>query len=86
MSATRSASFWYVRWFNCIRASRSKVLCLHFPRNSFQVYDLNREILTCHEISIGKIESSDEDEYDPIELWNAVQEVSRDYRFFQHFP
>ncbi|CRK94497.1 CLUMA_CG008002, isoform A [Clunio marinus] len=44
----------------------------------FLVYAVkNREILTCHEISINKIESSDEDEYDPIELWNAVQEAMR---------
>lgn len=47
---------------------------------SFKVYAVtNREILTCHEISISKIESSDEDEYDPIELWNAVQEVIIDF-------
>lgn len=51
-----------------------------FLVNSFKVYAVtNREILTCHEISISKIESSDEDEYDPIELWNAVQEVIIDF-------
>lgn len=45
-----------------------------------QVYAVkNREILTCHEISIGRIESSDEEEYDPIELWNAVKEVNSTY-------
>lgn len=37
----------------------------------------NSEILTCHELKINKIEgSNDEDEYDPVELWNTVQEVS----------
>ena len=36
----------------------------------------NSEILTCHELKINKIDGNDEDEYDPIELWNTVQEVS----------
>jgi hypothetical protein len=35
----------------------------------------NSEILTCHELKINKIDGNDEDEYDPIELWNTVQEV-----------
>ena len=37
----------------------------------------NREILTCHELNINKIagNGSDDDEYDPIELWNAAKEV-----------
>lgn len=50
---------------------------IRLDTHPFQVYAIkNREILTCHEISIGKIESSEEDEaYDAIELWNAVQEV-----------
>lgn len=39
----------------------------------------NREILTCHEITIEKMESSEEDEYDPVQLWNAVQEVTGNY-------
>lgn len=60
--------------------SRLNSLCLIFLMNSIKVYAVkNREILTCHEISISKIEGSDEDEYDPIELWNAVQEVIIDF-------
>lgn len=69
------------------RGSRSKRLCLQIFFISFKVYAVkNREILTCHEISIGKIDSSDEDEYDPIELWNAVQEVAMliDFSQFLH--
>ena len=43
-------------------------------KNLFKIYALkNSEILTCHDLKINKI---DEDEYDPIELWNTVQEVS----------
>ncbi|KAL7022656.1 hypothetical protein ACKWTF_012333 [Chironomus riparius] len=42
----------------------------------FLIYALkNSEILTCHELKINKIDGNDEDEYDPIELWNTVQEV-----------
>lgn len=42
----------------------------------FLIYALkNSEILTEHELKISKIDSSDEEEYDPVELWNAVQEV-----------
>lgn len=37
----------------------------------------NREILTCHELDINKIagNGNDDDEYDPIELWDAAKEV-----------
>lgn len=43
----------------------------------FKVYAIrNREILTMNEKTISRIKSSDEEEYDPIELWNAVQEVN----------
>lgn len=66
--------------------SRSKVPLFTFSINLFKVYAIkNREILTCHEITIGKIDSDendDEDEYDPREIWTAVQEVSAEYRFF----
>ncbi|KAG5671570.1 hypothetical protein PVAND_001763 [Polypedilum vanderplanki] len=42
----------------------------------FLIYALkNSEILTEHEIKINKVDNSDEEEYDPVELWNAVQEV-----------
>jgi glycerol kinase len=51
--------------------------CLHPISKVYAVK--NREILTCHEIEIGKIEGSDEDEYDPIELWNAVKEVKANF-------
>jgi hypothetical protein len=72
-----------------ISGSKVKVLCLRFLivfLKNFQVYAIkNREILTCHEISIGKIDSSEEEEYDPIQLWNAVQEVSRNLLIFLNF-
>lgn len=43
---------------------------------NFQIYALkNSEILTQHEIRINKFDSLNGDEYDPIELWNAIQDV-----------
>lgn len=56
-----------------INRSRSKVHCLQFSTQVFATK--NREILTCHEITIRKIDGSEDEEYDPIELWNAVKEV-----------
>ncbi|CAO1424341.1 unnamed protein product [Diamesa serratosioi] len=46
----------------------------------FLVYaSRNREILTCHELNITKIAGNvyDDDEYDPMELWDAAKEVIR---------
>lgn len=41
----------------------------------------NREILTCHELEINKIAGNltDDDEYDPMELWDAAKEVKLVY-------
>lgn len=54
--------------------------------NKLQIYALkNSEILTQHEIKINKFDSiSGDDEYDPIELWNAIQDVRRFLLIFQH--
>lgn len=86
MSATRVANSWWVHLVNSFEISRSKVPLFTFSIKLFKVYAIkNREILTCHEITIGKIdndEGDDEDEYDPQEIWSAVQEVSVEYRFF----